>query len=132
MAKQQNNKTSEKDTRINLGKKGENAAVKFLEQRGYVIVDRNWRCPAGEADIIAFDGDTLVFIEVKTRSDIEKGFPEEAITKTKRDKYEKISAYYLRDSNYDELVFRFDVIGILVLGTNKATLRHHINAFGIE
>ncbi len=132
MTKQQNNKTSEKDTRINLGKKGENAAVKFLEQRGYVIVDRNWRCPAGEADIIAFDGDTLVFIEVKTRSDIEKGFPEEAITKTKRDKYEKISAYYLRDSNYDELVFRFDVIGILVLGTNKATLRHHINAFGIE
>ena len=65
MTKQQNNKTSEKDTRINLGKKGENAAVKFLEQRGYVIVDRNWRCPAGEADIIAFDCETLVFFEVK-------------------------------------------------------------------
>ena len=122
----------EVQSRIELGKKGENAAVKFLERRGYTIVDRNWRCPAGEADIIAFDGDTLVFVEVKTRSDIDKGFPEEAITKTKREKYEKISAYYLRDSNYDELIFRFDVIGILVLGTNKATLRHHINAFGIE
>lgn len=121
-----------KDERRELGKKGEDAATKFLLRRGYKIVERNWRCPAGEADIIAFDGSTLVFVEVKTRSDIDKGYPEEAITKEKRARYERISAYYLRDSKYEELRFRFDVIGILVLGNNKATLRHHVNAFGVE
>ena len=62
-----------KDERRELGKKGEDAATKFLLRRGYKIVERNWRCPAGEADIIAFDGSTLVFVEVKTRSDIDKG-----------------------------------------------------------
>ena len=122
----------EKDERIELGKKGEDAAAKFLERHGYQIIERNWHCPAGEADIIAFDEDMLVFVEVKTRSDIDKGFPEEAITKEKRDRYEKISAYYLRDSDCGEMRFRFDVIGILVLGKNKATLRHHINAFGVD
>ena len=121
-----------KDERRELGKKGEDAATKFLLRRGYKIVERNWRCPAGEADIIAFDGSTLVFVEVKTRSDIDKGYPEEAITREKRARYERISAYYLRDSKYEELCFRFDVIGILVLGNNKATLRHHVNAFGVE
>ncbi len=115
-----------------LGQKGEDAAAKFLERHGYEIIERNWRCPAGEVDIIALDEAVLVFVEVKTRSDIEKGFPEEAISKEKRGRYERIAAYYLRDSEYVDVRFRFDVIGILVLGNNRATLRHHINAFGAE
>lgn len=124
--------SQEKNRSLELGKKGEEAAAKFLERHGYEIIERNWHCPAGEADIIALDGDTLAFIEVKTRSDVDKGFPEEAITKEKRQRYERISAYYLRDSPYEEIRFRFDVIGILVLGENKATLKHHINAYGVE
>lgn len=115
-----------------IAEKGEDAAARFLERRGYEILERNWSCPAGEADIIALDGDTLVFIEVKTSSDIDKGFPEEAVTDEKRTRCERIAAYYLRDSNHGEISFRFDTIGILVLGSNKATLKHHINAFGIE
>lgn len=132
MCNEEKTEQQHEDNHLDLGKKGEDAAAKFLERREYEILERNWRCPAGEADIIALDGDTLVFIEVKTRSDIDKGFPEEAITKEKRSRYERISAYYLKQSDFTEISFRFDVIGILVLGNNKATLRHHINAFGTE
>ena len=66
-----------------LGRKGENAACKFLERKGFTILERNWVCAAGEADIIAsIDteyGSELHFVEVKTRKSTAKGFPEEAV-----------------------------------------------------
>ena len=62
-----------------LGKRGEEAATCFLERREYEILDRNWKCIAGEADIVALQDDTLCFIEVKTRKDAQKGFPSEAL-----------------------------------------------------
>ncbi len=113
-----------------LGKRGEDAAVRYLELRDYEIVERNWSCRFGEADIIARDGDALVFVEVKTRSSIDHGFPEEAVTPTKRAKYEKIAAMYSRECNDLDIPLRFDVIAILVTGSDRALLRHHINAFG--
>ncbi len=112
-----------------LGKRGEDAAVRYLEARGYEIIKRNWKCPAGEADIIAFDNDDLVFVEVKTRSNIRLGLPCEAVDCRKRAKYEKIAAYYLRDFERYDIRVRFDVIGILVTKRDRAMLRHHINAF---
>ena len=75
-----------------LGKRGEDVAVGFLERRGYEILERNWKCPFGEADIIARDGNDVVFIEVKTRTGVAKGLPEDAVTKEKRSRYEKIAA----------------------------------------
>lgn len=113
-----------------LGKRGEEAAACFLERREYEILDRNWKCIAGEADIIALQDDTLCFIEVKTRKDAQKGFPSEAVDTRKRSRYERIAACYLKDHDYADVRVRFDIIAILVLGEDRAFLRHHLNAFG--
>ena len=113
-----------------LGKVGERAAVMFLERKGWEILEMNWCCFAGEADIIAVDDDTLCFIEVKTRSGANKGFPEEAVDAKKRDRYEKIAACYLQDCDFNFSHVRFDIISIMVLSPMKAFLRLHTNAFG--
>lgn len=112
-----------------LGKRGEEAAACFLERREYEILDRNWKCIAGEADIVALQDDTLCFIEVKTRKDAQKGFPSEAVDTRKRSRYERIAACYLKDHDYADVRVRFDIIAILVLGEDRAFLRHHLNAF---
>ena len=70
-------------------------AACFLTRRGYDIIHRNWKCKAGEADIIARDNETLVFVEVKSRRDCDKGMPAEAVTREKRERYERIAASYL-------------------------------------
>ena len=113
-----------------LGDRGEEAAARYLEHIGYEVLERNWKCPAGEADIIARQGHTVVFVEVKTRTGISKGFPEDAVDSEKRRRYEKIAAYYLSDYEEINIPFRFDVIGILVIGEDRATIRHHVNAYG--
>lgn len=113
-----------------LGKRGEEAAACFLERREYEILDRNWKCIAGGADIVALQDDTLCFIEVKTRKDAQKGFPSEAVDTRKRSRYERIAACYLKDHDYADVRVRFDIIAILVLGEDRAFLRHHLNAFG--
>lgn len=114
-----------------LGRRGEDAAARFLYQRGYDIVERNWVCEAGEADIIARDEESLVFVEVKTRSDCEKGFPAEAVTPAKRDRYERIALSYLRNCEAVDIPVRFDVISIVVISSDRALIRHHINAFAV-
>ena len=113
-----------------LGRRGEEAAARFLERRGFEVLERNWTCFAGEVDIIALQEDALCFIEVKTRSSVQKGFPSEAVDGRKRDRYERIAACYLKENVHDDLRVRFDVISILALGGDRAFLRHHINAFG--
>lgn len=114
---------------VELGRRGEDAAARFLYRRGYDIVERNWKCAAGEADIIARDGDVVVFVEVKTRTSIEKGLPSDAVDKRKREKYEKIAALFLMDYDAVDVPVRFDVVSLLVIGTDRALVRHHINAF---
>ena len=131
----QNPKVHEQESpshNIEIGKKGERAAAKFLERRGYEILETNWKCKFGEADIIAEKDGVLVFVEVKTRTTVEKGFPEEAITRAKRKKYEVIAATYLQDHFYVGINVRFDVIALLVVAPDRAFLRHHVNAFGID
>lgn len=115
-----------------LGARGELAARRFLQRKGYEILETNWVCVAGEADIIALEDDTLCFIEVKTRSNAEKGFPSEAVNAKKRDRYERIAACYLTTYENCDIRVRFDVISILVLSEHRAFLRFHKNAFGTE
>ena len=113
-----------------IGCEGENLAANFLVNRGYEIIARNWSCAAGEADIIARDADTLVFVEVKTRTSIEKGLPSDAVDQRKRGKYERIATYFTQRFEADSIPIRFDVISVL-MKEDRATLRHHINAFGV-
>ena len=114
-----------------LGRKGEEAAARYLMIKDYEIVEMNWTCAAGEADIIAWGEECLVFCEVKTRTNIDKGFPSEAVTKKKRQKYEKIAAWYLQDHDWLDVRIRFDVIDILVVGPDRAMIKHIVNAFGV-
>lgn len=115
-----------------LGMKGEEAAARFLYQRGYEILERNWTCHAGEADIIAKDRNAIVFVEVKTRRDASKGFPSEAVTKAKRERYERIALAYLSEHDAIDIPVRFDVVSIVVIGKDRAMIRHHINAFSAD
>ncbi len=114
-----------------LGRQGEEAACRYLKLKDYELLERNWKCIFGEADIIALDEDEIVFVEVKTRVSGRAGLPEDSITASKRRRYEKIATEYLRqlDSLGDRGV-RFDVIAMNVLSDDRAFLRHHVNAFG--
>lgn len=120
------------ETRQELGRKGEEAACRYLEAKGYEILERNWYCHFGEADIIARDPDgVFCFIEVKTRRSIEAGIPEEAITREKRRRYERIALCYMMtcDDWDDNDPVRFDAIGICATGAHRAMLRHHKSCF---
>jgi putative endonuclease len=121
----------EEDPKV-LGRRGESAAARYLERQGFDILEQNWKCRYGEADIIAKDVGTIVFIEVKTRRGIEKGIPEDAVTASKRDRYEKIAASYLEQHDYVDCYVRFDVIAIMVVEHKRALLRHHRGAFSHE
>lgn len=124
-------KTKERQGERNksLGRKGEDAAARYLAQRGYEILERNWTCFAGEADIIARDEEWLVFVEVKTRRNTDKGFPSDAVDARKRDRYEKIALAYAAEYSASDIPVRFDVVSIVVIGKGKAMIRHHMNAF---
>lgn len=98
--------------RKNFGRWGEDYAAGYLTQQGYAIIGRNVRTPYGEIDLIAMDGDVIVFIEVKTRSSKTYGYPEEAITKRKTNHMLASAQSYLQEN--PELCgdWRWDVMAI--------------------
>ncbi|RBP67915.1 putative endonuclease [Brevibacterium sanguinis] len=101
------------DRQLALGRLGEDLAVAYLEDRGMTIVERNFRCPRGELDIIARDGDTLVVVEVKTRRTLALGSPLEAITVAKLRRIRLLTALWLsRQSEFFSSV-RIDGLGIV-------------------
>jgi putative endonuclease len=114
-----------------LGKVGEDMACHYLEEKEIVILERNWVCKCGEADIIALEEDTLVFIEVKTRSEGFPGLPEYAVTREKRERYEKIAISYLVQHQRPSGPVRFDVIAVQMTGKQQCLLRHHRDAFSV-
>lgn len=115
-----------------LGERGEDAAAAYLERAGVTVVARNWRCPQGEIDIVGLDGETVVLCEVKTRRTPTKGSPEESITAAKRRRYSRLAEAYLQEAGLTDVSVRFDVIGLLVIGEDRALLRHHRGAFVSE
>ncbi|MBK5211700.1 MAG: YraN family protein [Coriobacteriia bacterium] len=117
------------ESRKELGEKGEKAAAAFLENRGLEILDKNWKCSYGEADIIALDGTTLVFCEVKTRRSTAAGIPEEAVTAAKQKRYTKIARVYSSRTRHRFESIRFDVIAIYAFSRSQALLRYIRNAF---
>jgi putative endonuclease len=110
-----------------LGARGEDKAVRFLRKKGYRILERNYRSPAGEVDIIALDGETVVFVEVKTRADGLFGQPCEAVHRRKQEKLRKTALYYL-SARRREAPARFDIIGIQVAPGGQR-VEHIVDAF---
>ncbi len=112
-----------------LGKKGEDIAVKYLKKKKYKILTQGFRFLRGEIDIIAYDQDTLVFIEVKTRRNKEYGLPEESVTPKKQNQIKKIALGFLMKYNLENTDCRFDVISLLLDKEKKPSLRHIKDAF---
>lgn len=117
-----------------LGAYGERTTARYLRSHGFVILERNWTCVKGEADIIAACGDTVVFVEVKTRlasADTLPVWPELAVDERKRSRYEAIAECYLMKCNHGQKV-RFDVMAVGVSPDGSVTLHHIEDAFGRE
>jgi putative endonuclease len=100
------------DPRQRLGADGERAAEKFLRRQRYVILQRNYRCRAGEIDLIALDRSTVVFIEVKTRTHAAFGSPLEAVDPRKQRQIARASRVYIADNRLYDRNARFDVVGV--------------------
>jgi putative endonuclease len=97
-----------------LGKKGEEMALRFLKKKGYQIIERNYTCKMGEMDIIAREKDTLAFIEVKTRTSSMFGPPQLAVNDAKQWQLSKVALYYLKEKRLEDIKARFDVVAILL------------------
>ncbi|MCK4536193.1 MAG: YraN family protein [Desulfuromonadales bacterium] len=104
--------------RLSLGARGEEIAVRYLQDRRFKILERNFATPIGEIDIIARQGRTLAFIEVKTRRSNAFGSPAEAVGPRKQRQILKTAKWYLASGQGRGLQPRFDVISILVQGEN--------------
>ena len=103
-----------KTQRKELGKKGEEMALRFLKKNGYRIFVRNYVCKMGEIDIIAKEKDTLVFIEVKTRTSTVFGPPQLAVNSAKQMQLSKVALYFLKEKGLEDVKARFDVVAILL------------------
>ncbi len=113
-----------------LGDRGERAAVKYLKQQGFRIIARQYRNSYGEVDIIAQDGKTMVFVEVKTRTSTNDGQPFEAVDTRKQEKLTRIALAWLKQYDRLEQPARFDVVSILWPDDKgEPQIQHFRNAF---
>lgn len=119
--------------RKRLGDAGERLAATWLEARGYRILTRQWRCPYGELDLVAMQGDEIVFVEVKTRRGGAMGAPEEAVTPTKRAKLITAAQMYLADQGLEQNPYRIDVLAVDLAPTGRFLgVRQFTGAIGAE
>jgi putative endonuclease len=117
--------------RKRVGREGEDRAVHYVEGKGYTVLERNYRAERGEIDIVALDGDVLVFVEVKTKRHDSYGEPETWVDRRKQAQIGKVAQAYIQQHNIDDRDCRFDVIGIA--GDDQNVEIHHIeDAFWLE
>jgi putative endonuclease len=102
-----------KNRRQKLGEQGEALAVRRLKKAGYKIIATNYRTRLGEIDIIAKEKDTIVFVEVKSRSSVHFGSPKWAITPQKKKKISMVALHYLKATNQSSARARFDVVAVV-------------------
>ena len=115
-----------KNSRV-IGNAADEAAAEWIKKnKGYIVLERNYSCAAGEIDIIAKDKDTTVFIEVKYRKNTKKGYPSEAVTETKQKRIIRTAMAYVSQNNTDNI--RFDVAEIVEKDGRKY-IRYIENAF---
>jgi len=116
------------DKRLKLGRRGEELAARYLQNLGYSILKNNFRCYYGEIDLIGQEGNTLAFIEVKTRSSLAFGSPAAAVTPGKQRKIFQVAQYYLSQHPCNNDI-RFDVVSVLVSPHTQPEIELIRNAF---
>lgn len=107
-----------------LGAYGEKVAARHLEEQGMVLLDRNWRCEAGEIDLVLRDGRALVVCEVKTRSSNDYGSPLEAVTEAKAHRLRRLAACWIEATGFHPPEVRIDLVGVLRGRTGAAHVDH--------
>jgi len=112
-----------------VGAYGERLAARHLHDVGMVVLDRNWRCAHGEIDIIARDGEVVVFCEVKTRRGDAFGEPLEAVVATKARRLRRLAARWLSTTGARPAEIRFDVVSVLPQRRGAARVEHLRGAF---
>ncbi|MGB9893331.1 MAG: YraN family protein [Candidatus Saccharicenans sp.] len=112
-----------------FGNWGEELAAEYLVKKGYQIIEKHFYFHHTEIDLIARDGDYLVFVEVKTRSSADFGLPEEAVTERKKYHLRRAAEGYLYLNNLSQVNCRFDVISVSFRPDGQTSLEHYQNAF---
>ncbi|MBI4591293.1 MAG: YraN family protein [Candidatus Rokubacteria bacterium] len=116
------------DPRRSVGRRGEDEAARFLRRHGFVILDRNVRSRLGEIDLVARDGETLVFVEVKTRRESEGDSPQAAVTVGKQRRLGRLAQHYLKLKRLGEAPCRFDVVAITLDDADRTKAIRHLRA----
>ena len=111
-----------------LGTLGENTAVSYLLEQGAQILHRNWKCSAGEIDIIAMVDEYLVFVEVKSRSSTIFGRPEDFVDDKKKKRMSAAISYYMEEHEHDWEI-RFDIVSVIFDSSKQYRLQHFADAF---
>lgn len=115
-----------------IGKRGEDAAAEWLQREGYAILERNWRRPCGELDLIAEHAGEIVGVEVKTRTNPALGEPEEAITPSKQRKLILTLQTYLMEHDEEQRPYRLDVIAVRLVDDGALVIRHYPSAIASD
>lgn len=113
----------------NLGAAGEKAAREFLRRAGFRILETNFRCPQGEIDLIALDGDTVVFVEVKTLAADAAADPENRIDFHKQKKLMQVARAWLTKHGYPDRPYRFDAVAVVLPSNEPPRIRHIEESF---
>lgn len=115
--------------RKELGDAGETLACKFLKKSGYRILARNYKCPAGEIDIICSADGVIAFVEVKTRADDSHAAPENNIRSVKKRHIERTARFWIAQNGQPDTAYRFDAISIVMPEAGDPIVRHIVDAF---
>ncbi|MDR1913491.1 MAG: YraN family protein [Clostridiales bacterium] len=115
------------ENKVALGAYGQRLAEDYLKRNGFSIIERNYRSPSGEIDLIVRDNFIMVFVEVKYRSSIAFGYPREAVNYRKQQKIRGAAMFYIMKKALVSEDYRFDVVE--VLNENSPRITHIINAF---
>lgn len=121
--------TQSKQTNQEKGKKGEDIACEFLENKGIRVLERNYHFERAEVDIVAYNGSQIIFAEVKTRTNTGHGEPEDAVDDRKKRSLYKVAEAWLYERKMDGAPVRFDVISILLLEPEHPVIKHFEGAF---
>lgn len=112
-----------------IGNEGEELAAAYLESKGWLILDRNYLFEKAEIDIVAFDRTQIIFVEVKKRSSVTFGRPEEFVTPKKEKLIKKVAEAWIYERKMETALVRFDIISIVQQGNEAPEITHFEDAF---